>query len=189
MRKGGGKSKGGAYETATARRISKAFAMFGILEDDCYRTKNSGATKAQPGDLQLSPVFAKLLPAVIECKHYRTILFKLGRKLSAQPKSYPIHQWWLQVRAEEKASTRNHFGLLIMRENNCDDLCAFSPVKLHATFNKHNLRTIPLTRNCFDSLLITHYKEDEIWIVPLSEFLEVYTLYLKWYTLFDTFKF
>jgi len=183
MRSGGGKAKGGAYEHTVAKRISLAMKCFNIHEDDCYRTKNSGATKAQPGDLQLSPALVKFLPATIEAKHYRTIKYKLGRKLSAQPSSYEIHQWWKQVEREQKDAP-NKFSLLVMRENNCPDLCAFAISKIREIQPR-----LHFTRYTFGSLIVTHYKDKEIWIVPFEEFLDAYVRHLKWFILFREFDF
>lgn len=121
MRKGGGKPKGGAYEITIARKIAAAFKSLGISEDDCYRTKNSGATKKQPGDIQFSPSFAKKFPVLVECKHYKSIRYSLGKTLSGQPKSMKVRKWWQQVIQEQK-ERKDKFGILVFRQNNCPDL-------------------------------------------------------------------
>lgn len=184
MRKGGGKSKGGSFEHLIAEQISTAMKVFGIHADDCYRTKNSGATKAQPGDLQFSPALCSLLPATIECKHYAHINYKLGKPLHLQPKSYPILDWWKQLKREEK-DAGNKFGLLIMRGNHCSDLVAFAPKRMVVVFDALNMPRFTFSRYNFKSLIITRFHAEEVWIVPLSEFLEVYALHVKWFTLFD----
>ena len=196
MRKGGGKQKGGAFENVIARKIAKAFVKFNITEDDCYRTKNSGATKAQPGDLQMSPALAKLLPALIEAKHYKKIEYKLGKFLSAQPESYIIRKWWKQVKREERDHARADkfkmqapkFGLLVMRQNNVPDICAFSPQKLKSAFEARHCDHPHLTRYTFKNLIITYFRDEEVWIVPLADFLTHYTLRYKWFTLSGVIK-
>lgn len=177
MRKGGSKAKGGAYELSIAKKIASAFNQYGIKEDDCYRTKNSGATKSQPGDLQLSPAFAKIFPATIECKHYRNVRYKLGRKLDAQPKSFPIVEWWKQLEREER-DAGNKFGLLIIRENNCADLVGFDPDKLQSVWTPYNLS---FKSSYFKTKLNTIFGERRVWFVTLDDFLSWYTLMLYWY--------
>lgn len=123
MRKGGGKSKGGKFELAIISKLTKAFKPLGIQEDDCFRTKNSGATKSQPGDIQFSPRFAKLFPVLIECKHYRSVSYLLGKKLDKQQKSNFLTAWWKQV-VREQAQRKDKVGILVFRQNRCPDVVA-----------------------------------------------------------------
>lgn len=125
MRPGGGKPKGGAYENKIAKKIALAFAGCGIAQDDCYRTKNSGATKYQKGDLQFSSALRKMLDVVIECKHYKggRIVYQLFTPLKDMPKSWQFKQWWTQL--EEEIISSDKPGLLIWRENNGEDLVSF----------------------------------------------------------------
>jgi hypothetical protein len=181
-------AKGGNFENITARKLAKAFAIFGVKDEDFYRTKNSGASKSHPGDVQPSPFALQFIPATFECKHYKKIEWKLGKSISLQPKSYCILDWWKQVQKEER-QTSNRFGLLIMRQNNCPDIVAFCPAKLKAIFAALNMRWFSWTRATFRSVTITSYCGDEIWIVNFAEFLREYVLHLRWYTLSGSLEF
>jgi hypothetical protein len=164
MRSGGSKSKGGAYELIICRKIALAFKSLGIKEDDCYRTKNSGATKRQPGDIQFSPRFAKLFPVLIECKHYRSISYKLGKDLSAQPKSYVICKWWLQVIREQK-ERKDKKAILVFRQNNCSDLILLT---------REHFRELTLSRpeNFMGWFMMTNWKhKSSLIMLSLEEFL------------------
>lgn len=174
MKKGGGKSKGGAYENIIARHLALRFKAFRITEDDCYRTKNSGATKKQPGDIQFSPAMSKVFPAIIECKHYKNILIKICVPLDRQPKSYPIKAWWIQLLREQKDvdkkfGANSRFALLIMRQNRCPDMVAFAPQTLSKVLPTSNIRSAK-----FRNIIKTSWKTDIIWIVPLSDFLDYF---------------
>lgn len=157
-------AKGGAYENTVARKIAKAFRKHGITEDDVYRTKNSGATKKQPGDIQLSPVAVKVFPAVIECKHYKRIVWIMGKPIHNQ-NSY-LKKWWKQVEQEQRDAPER-FSILIFRPNRCPDMAAFVP----KTVGKF----VPLFPHIrFNNIIKTKSQTERIWIVPLKLFLKKY---------------
>jgi hypothetical protein len=162
MRKGGGKSKGGAYEILICRILAKAFAPFGALEDDFYRTKNSGSTKSAPGDIQISPAIAKLFPALIEAKHYRTISWRPGKPIQNQLAVF--RKWWQQTEREQKAK-KDRFALLVFRANHCPDMVAFKSDAINV--------------GNFKNIIKTSYKSVAVWIVPLADFLKRYTYNLQ----------
>src|ERR1700761_7991388 len=95
-------AKGGAFEHTVIRRLAEAFKPLGISEDDIFRTKNSGATKKQPGDIQFSPAMAKLWPVLVECKHYKTVPYSLGKTISGLKKTNLLQVWWKQVMRAQK---------------------------------------------------------------------------------------
>lgn len=167
-------AKGGAFENTVARIIAKAFKSLGIEEDDCYRTKNSGATKRQPGDIQFSPAFAKLFPVLIECKHYRNVRINSGKSLDHQPKSYPIKAWWQQLLKEEKDYAKTHKkkfkkpGLLIFRQNSC-------PIVVGMHLDTYELLLgHPFSWTPYKWSMITSWKLRPVILVPLKEFLFLY---------------
>lgn len=166
MRKGGGKPKGGKYELTICAKLAIAFKPLGIQEDDCYRTKNSGATKKQPGDIQFSPHFAKMFPVLVECKHYKSIRYSLGKTLSGQPKSCMPRIWWQQVIREQK-ERKDKMGVLVFRQNNCPDLIC---LKI-----KH-FEKLCLGLPKWEALswsMFTHWKETSLVILKFSEFLKI----------------
>ncbi len=167
MRKGGGKQKGGAYEHIIIHKLALAFKSLGIKEDDCYRTKNSGATKSQPGDIQLSPRFAKILPVLIECKHYKGVKYALGKILSGQPKSSPLFVWWKQVIREQK-ERKDKMGILVFRQNNCPDI-----VVLRIDHYAYLCGTLGPDWKHYSWSMFTMWKKESIVMLPLDEFLPV----------------
>lgn len=164
MRKGGGKAKGGAYENTIARKIAAAFKSLGIHEDDCYRTKNSGATKKQPGDLQFSPHFAKMFPVLVECKHYKNVKYKLGKAISDLPKSFALKEWWKQV-IREQSAIKHKKALLIFRPNNCPDIVCLTVEHLTDLCGDHAKWQV------FSWSMFTMWKNHSLIMVPLDEFL------------------
>jgi len=161
------KAKGGGYERVIIAKLAKAFVQLGVAEDDIFRTKNSGSTKAQPGDIQFSPKMAKLFPVLIECKHYKNILYKLGKNFSSQPKSYPTVQWWKQV-IREQALRQDKFGILVFRQNNCQDLVCIQVKHYQALFG-----SLPKWEQ-YTWSQFTFWKKDSLVILPFKEFIKVY---------------
>lgn len=123
-------AKGGTYENTIIRKLTTAFACIGIHEDDCYRTRNSGASAKQPGDIQLSPRFGKLFKATIECKHYKIVKYQLGKPLHTQDPSFRLFAWWKQVEKEQQQAKKikglTRQGILVFRQNHCPDLVAMT---------------------------------------------------------------
>lgn len=164
MRRGGGKSKGGAYEHIIIHKLAAAFKPLGIQEDDCYRTKNSGATKSQLGDVQFSPRFAKLFPVLVECKHYKSIRYSLGKTLSGQAKTSKPKVWWRQVIREQK-ERKDKMGILVFRQNNCPDVVALK--------QEHYNTLISLVHPyaAYTWCMFTMWKKETIIMLPFDEFL------------------
>lgn len=166
MRKGGGKAKGGAYEHKIIRILADAFKPLGIHDDDIYRTKNSGATKAQPGDLQFSPKFAKMFPVLVECKHYKTVKYRLGKSIDHQEASFHLFFWWKQVVREQK-ERKDKMGILVFRQNNCSDLVAVRVDHFQVLCS-----TLPKWE-MFSWSMHTSWKKQAILVCPFDEFLEL----------------
>jgi len=164
MRKGGGKAKGGQYEHIIIHKLAAAFKPLGIHEDDCYRTKNSGATKAQPGDIQFSPTFAKLFPVLVECKHYKSVRYSLGKTLSGQPKSCITKHWWKQVRGEQK-ELKHKIAILVFRQNHCPDIVCLKIEHYH-TLCGHNPDW-----KMFSWSMFTMWKNESLVMLSFDEFL------------------
>lgn len=161
-----GKAKGGKFEHTIARTIAEHFNPLKIKEDDCYRTKNSGATVRQPGDIQFSPALRKVFPAVIECKHYRSIHYKMNAPIESQIN--PIKEWWKQFRQEQRQAKKSH-ALLIMRENRCPIVVAFFPAAIDRI-----APNVIIKKAKFRTIIKTSWKGDPVWIVPLTDFLHYY---------------
>jgi hypothetical protein len=167
-----GKPKGGKYEHTVIKILAKAFAPLGIQEDDIFRTKNSGATKAQPGDIQFSPRFAKIFPVLVECKHYATVKYKLGKSVDHQPASFHLFFWWKQVVREQK-ERKDKMGILVFRQNNCDDL-----ICLKITHFEQLCGHFPKWQ-AFSWLMSTSWKNETLVVVPLKEFLPLVVSKIK----------
>lgn len=117
MRKGGGKSKGSAFERKVAKMIAAAFRNFGIHQRECWRSVLSGGHKISCGDLTLSPRLEKLFPFSIECKHIKRIHFE--RFLFPpyyRKSSWPEWQWVAQAEGDVKKRPELK-PLLVMKSN------------------------------------------------------------------------
>jgi hypothetical protein len=163
-------AKGGTYENTIIRKLTTAFARLGIHEDDCYRTRNSGASIKQPGDIQLSPKFGKLFKVIIECKHYKRIKYQLGKPLDHQDKSFLLLKWWKQVSKEQKQANKKfkdkaRTAILIFRQNRCPDIVC---LKLD-DFKKLVLGD--LDRFYYSWFIFTKWKKEDIVLVLLDEWL------------------
>jgi hypothetical protein len=164
-------AKGGAYENTIIRKLTVVFKPLGIHPDDCYRTRNSGATKAQPGDIQLSPRFGKIFPVLIECKHYKNVKYQLGKPIDNQDKSFHLLKWWKQVNKEQRQAQKKfkkkgniRKAVLIFRQNRCPDLIA---LKLEHYYS------FGLSPDWFHYswVMFTMWKKESVIMLPLDEFL------------------
>lgn len=165
-------AKGGAYENTIIRKLTAAFKPLGIHEDDCYRTRNSGATKTQPGDIQLSPRFGKMFPVLVECKHYKRVKYQLGKSLDHQDKSFHLLKWWKQVEREQKQAKRKfrkegavRKSILIFRQNRCPDLVAITVDDFSFLCGK-----LP-NWQMFSWMMFTSWKGKTVIMLHLDEFL------------------
>lgn len=159
-------AKGGAYEHTVIRKLAVAFKPLGIQEDDIFRTKNSGATKSQPGDIQFSPRLAKLLPVLVECKHYKTVKARLGKSIDKQGASFHLFFWWKQVQREQK-ERKDKMGILVFRQNNVQDLIAIRVDHFRELCGK-----LPKWE-LFHWSMFTSWKKQAIVVCPFSEFLDL----------------
>lgn len=163
-------AKGGTYENTIIRKLTTAFTSLGIHEDDCYRTRNSGASIKQPGDIQLSPRFGKIFKVIIECKHYKRIKYQLGKTLDHQDKSFLLLKWWKQVAKEQKQANKKfkdkaRRAILIFRQNNCPDLVAL-------TIDDFQLLCGYTPRwQALEWVMFTSWKQQPIVVMHLDDFL------------------
>lgn len=161
-------AKGGAYENMIVKQLATAFKPLGMKIGDVGRTKNSGASKDAPGDIHLSPAFAKIFPACIECKYYKKLPFyRLCIPLHLQHSL--LKKWWKQVTRDTKRS-KKRFSLLVIRVNYCGDVCLFKPDEINKRCPEQNIRKAK-----FRNIIKTTWKEDVVWMVPLQDFLNHYT--------------
>lgn len=157
-------AKGGRYENIVITQLATAFKKLGIDAGDITRTKNSGASKDQLGDVHLSPAFMKLLPAIIECKHYKKLpFFRICMPLHLQHKI--IVGWWKQVTRDNKKA-KHRFALLVFRVNFCADVVAFKPAQLDKL-----CPAVIIKKAKFRNIIKTTWKDEPVWIVPLDAFL------------------
>lgn len=134
MRPGGGKSKGSGFEREVAKKIVKAFSKFGIKETDCYRTPLSGghrvASKADPGDLVISPELRELFPFTVECKRveaFSLVHLLVPSAVREKKKSWLENKFLDQAVRETLPKTR---PLLVVRRNNEEPLALFESVPM-----------------------------------------------------------
>jgi hypothetical protein len=160
-------AKGGNYENIIVKQFAIAFKPLGIKIGDVGRTKNSGASKDAPGDIHLSPAFAKIFPACTECKHYKKLpFFRICIPLHLQHKM--LVDWWKQVTRDTKRS-KKRFALLVIRVNFCGDVAVFKPNEI----NKRCPELI-IKKAKFRTIIKTSWKEDVVWMVPLQDFLDYF---------------
>lgn len=157
-------AKGGRYENTVITQLAAAFKPLGLAAGDITRTKNSGASKDQLGDVHFSPAFIKVFPAVVECKHYKKLPFyRICMPLHLQHKM--IVGWWKQVTRDQKKA-KHRFALLVFRVNFCDDVVAFKPAQLHDLCPE-----VIIKRGKFRNIIKTTWKGEPVWIMPLVTFL------------------
>jgi hypothetical protein len=157
-----GKRKGGKYENLMLKMLAEEFKSIGIQQDDCFRTKNSGGTKDQAGDIGLSPRFAKIFPVLIECKFYKTVKYKLGKAVNKQSNSFHLYGWWEQVRREQKQH-KDRCGILVFRQNNCPDLVCLKIEHFQVLTGK-----MPQWE-MFSWSMCTSWQKESLIIVPFKE--------------------
>lgn len=121
MRKGGGKSKGSAFEREYAKKIS-LFLTNGKNPDTVWRSSNSGGkasvtnSKIQCGDLisvsQESKKFFDIFS--LELKNYKSLDL-----LDFQKDTFLLKKWWEQAKNDAKRA--NKIPILIIRINRKGD--------------------------------------------------------------------
>lgn len=116
MRKGGGHSKGSAFERKIAKEIVKVFRkrFKWVKQADCWRSVLSGGHEMSAGDLRLTPEFRKVFPYAVECKFYRKIdwwRFLLPHKKSGK-------EWkWVQQAITGANKEKGLWPILVMKCN------------------------------------------------------------------------
>lgn len=129
MRKGGGKSKGSAFERDVAKKIVQAFRKQGIKQRECWRSVLSGGHKISCGDLNMSPRLERLFPYNVECKFYKKIEFwHFLVPQHHQQKSWVEVQWLRQM--EQGQTKRPDLEpLLVMKQNHGPILAMYQSMR------------------------------------------------------------
>lgn len=164
MRRGGGKPKGTGYENKVASILVKAFKHKGVAKRDIYRTKLSGGTKTDKGDLLFASNMLKLFPYTVEAKFYKSFNFEqLFISLEKMKKSWKFKKWWRQLQQECKTTKLKH--LLVFRYNHAaENYCGFYP---------HEMEYLPHSLKRAGKFVV---KSDDgpIWVMPFTKFLKIY---------------
>jgi hypothetical protein len=117
MRKGGGKSKGSAFERDIAKKIVKAFKGFGIKQRDCWRSVLSGGHVISAGDLVMSDRLLELFPYAVECKFYKRVDW-WHFLMPGSKKRKTWKEWkWVGQAIEGSKKRKGLLPLLIVKEN------------------------------------------------------------------------
>ena len=129
MRRGGGHSKGAAWEREVAKKIVKAFKPFGIEQRDCWRSVLSGGHQMSFGDLVMTEKLLRLFPFAVECKFNR----KIDWWHYLVHKKYRSDSWkeWLWVKQACEGGLKGKrfevIPLLVIKENHGPTLAIMLP--------------------------------------------------------------
>ena|SRR6267378_1092139 len=169
MKSTGSGIKGKRFERAVARMIIKAGECIGLKKKDCYRTPMSGghpiAKSRHPSDLVMSRKLLKVMPASVECKHYRRIDLQWF-----YTKKGPVFKWIDQAKREAggrhpivvfRWNLSKTFCVYPIRCGSCrlsDDGCFSNPGGVTLSFRYRKERYVCVL---FSSFLRSVFDEDK----------------------------
>lgn len=127
-----GKGKGSGFEREVAKLIAKAFAPFGIKQQECWRSVLSGGHSMSCGDLVLSARLEAMFPYAVECKWWKEIdWIHFLVSPSKREKHWKETKWVKQ--AQDSVEKRPELiPLLVMKENR-GKIWAFHPLHVDSS--------------------------------------------------------